>query len=706
MRKDAKYRAECLDAWNKFDPNPYVHTLKINIIPPKPRAEDIENFGKEIHDRKFRPIVPRVVKDQSGDIWFEGYESLEKEDAFLKKLSGYRKNGYWFYNRDKLEWITGDHWYALNVMRIMSSVRDPETGLLRPKRNLPNFLDAQQHLFWAWEEALKSRYVSGLLILGPRRLGKSLCGYATILNRATRTYDVNFTMQAQNRDLVKILYKTLVDIWENMPPHPYFMPPYDTKTQGGLHLIAPAKVGKKDYILKRNEESLNTHILHGTNKSSKFDGAFAMISFLDEISKWDNQDINETVGTMAETLKMGGLEPVGKMYSCTTAENIGGKTLEPFTRLYKASNSDKRDKLGVTPSGLLGIFISGAMGYRHDPVEDGDLPERFSKPTVDEWGYSDIEAATAIHEYMRSIKKGDEKIKWIRMYPLTEDEPLIIGTTACAFDSERLNDQLIYNDKTRVLVKEPVVQGRFEWVPGREWREAYFTPSNDGHHFLSWMPEPQDRNKLDFSGYLLKPLRNNVALGVDPFSHKYHEDKKFSKGAIASLCLGYPLTHPEIGFVHIYNHRPESPQAFLAEVMKAAMFFSSSIYIENQKNDIYNMATERGLQLFFEKDPMNLHRKNAGISTRGDEYRISLINGLMQYITDHVGRVVGFDKNMDEIISYGDCPFDDLIKDWLKFDSQKWTKYDLTVASMLALCALRKPAYAPFVGTRNFSDYF
>lgn len=706
MKNDAIYKAECIEIWNNFNPNPVVDKLKITCIPKKPKPESIANFGLPSDDRIFRPVLPKVVQDNAGEIWFEGYETLEKEDEFLDKIADWRKNGYWFYNDHKLEWITGDHWYALNCMSIMSKIRDKETGRLIPKRQLPTFIDAQQDIFWAWEECMKARYVSGLLVFGPRRLGKSLCGYGTILNSATRTFDANYTMQAQSRDLVKALYRELTEIWTHAPKHPNLSPPFDPKTAGGLHFVATAKMNKKTMLLQKSVENLNTHILYGTNKSSKFDGLFVFISFLDEICKWDNQDITETVATMVETLKMGGLEPVGKMYAATTAENIGGKTLEPFTRLWRSSNCDNRDVLGTTTSGLLGVFMSGAKGYRHDPEEDGKLPEMFQKPTVNKHGHSNIELATEIILYMRSRRKGEELIKFIRKYPLNENEPLVFGNSTCPFDTERLNDQLNHNEYIRATVNDRIVRGEFIHVPGREWREVMFRPSADGYHLISWMPEAQDRNKWEMHGHLIKPTRRYCAMGSDPFSHKYHEDKKFSKGALATLCLGYPGTHSNVGFVHTYCHRPESPEVFLDENLKAAMFYSSPIYMENMKSDLLTLARTRGFELFFEKNPLNLSQKNPGIATKNQTHRDTLVNNLMAYVADYVGKLVSMDKDGNEIIEYGDCPHDELLLDWLGFDSMSWTKSDLTVASMMALCALRKPVYAPLTGFRNFSDYF
>ena len=83
------------------------------------------------------------------------------------------------------------------------------------------------------------------------------------------------------------------------------------------------------------------------------------------------------------------------------------------------------------------------------------------------------------------------------------------------------------------------------------------------------------------------------------------------------------------------------------------------------------------------KDPLNAKSKTDGISTRSDTTRLEMDNKIMAHIYDNVGRI-------DES-TMGNCFFDDLIKDWKEFNPQKRTKYDLSIASGLALLGTLKP---------------
>jgi hypothetical protein len=86
-------------------------------------------------------------------------------------------------------------------------------------------------------------------------------------------------------------------------------------------------------------------------------------------------------------------------------------------------------------------------------------------------------------------------------------------------------------------------------------------------------------------------------------------------------------------------------------------------------------------------------RKIEGVPMSGKLVRQQAINGLMTYIYKYVGKIskqvqkedFGFsDKDLRDDL-YGNMPFNDQIEDLLKFDADKWTDYDNTVASMIAV---------------------
>lgn len=702
MSKPSKYEIECIDAWHSFNYDIRVSGLKITCIPEKPPFDSIPNYGRPRHERKFKSSVPETIEDADGRIWFKGYDTVEKEKRLLKKFHEWRNTGYWFYNGDRLEFITGDHWYQLSVLKIkLKEVKADGTGTRG--RNLPHFIDAHRDLFYFWRMVSLHKYCFGMLFLGYRRFGKTGDAIACKLNKNTQTKDAVSGIQAQNDKFAGRIFKELVAQWRNLPQHPYFFPIHtgESDPASALKFYAPNKSSKHNQRVEINEEALNTIIDFRATNAVAYDGEPISDLLMDEVSKWVTANLTEIMSVNIETLA-DGLEALGKIYATTTAENIGGKTLPEFIQLWNESDLDKRDGIGQTPSRLWRVFISADQGYRHNPSEDGELPEDLKHPTIDEFGYSDRDRARKVILYARSKMSGETLVRYIRKYPLTAEEALMYSATNCPFDTKKLNTQLTWNENTRVTIGDSVVQGNFAWEPGLEFRRSVWQPSDQGRWLQCWMPAEADRNQWDVQNGILVPTRQWVFTGIDPFDHKTTEEYKHSNGASASLCLGYPITHPEQGFVCIYNNRPPDPYIFYEDMIKQAMFYSSPIMVENQKYGIVKWLEHHGFGGFVEPNPMRVGQKNDGISTKDADLRIAMINGLMAYIHKYVGQRKETDADGDEIEVYGNCPFDMLLKDWIMFNPMQWLKSDLTVASMLSLLALRKVEYE-FVNTQSYT---
>lgn len=99
-------------------------------------------------------------------------------------------------------------------------------------------------------------------------------------------------------------------------------------------------------------------------------------------------------------------------------------------------------------------------------------------------------------------------------------------------------------------------------------------------------------------------------------------------------------------------------------------------------------------------DAFNTNSKTVGISMRDLKKRSILVDRMISYVNDNVGV-------LDEANQvYSDHYFDFLLRDWYNFnpDGEAWTKYDLSVATLLALIGLEKPHYTP--PQYKLSDFF
>lgn len=683
-KRKHKYRDECKEAYDNFNRERIIGEVEIKCIPEPPPYNKIDNYALSKDERIFKKTpLPEIeyLEDDEGNIIGTKFEGLDEKEEyeFLKKLYKYRTEGYWFYNRDRLEYITGEHWYYLNVIKI-DVVR--KIGKIKKKvKDTPNFVDSDRNFFLVWQQVRENPYAYGLINVTGRRDGKSSRGLSMGVNAVTGNKGVNCGLQAQNAGMASSLFQRAVRMWQQLPEHEFFFPMHsgDDNPKTKLDLRPPKKRSSKTRVNIKREALYSWFDWRSTTEHA-YDGEGLFYYMLDEASKIENCDVNELVNVVRETLADGSYA-IGKMLITSTAENIGGKTLKQFEELWQNSNPLKTNAVGQTATGLIRYFKPASMGYRHDP-EDGNLPQELQKPTIDKWGYSDEETARKVILALRKGKSGNRLIEFIRKYPLDVSEAFTYGVSESPFDTVKLNQQKAYNHDLKRF-QDPIVRGNFEWKHGVRFGEVEFRPREDGRWLVQGFLSDEDTNCMvqHFDGK--KPARGYCITGIDSFDHEKTEDNKFSKGAGVTLCVSNKY-YARPTFVCIYNNRPPTPEMFYEDMLKQSIFYSSTAVIENQKPSIIRQWKKWGYGGFIAKDPLNPKSKTDGVSTRSEDTSNEMTNLNMNFIYDNVG-------HLDEAGSVGNCYFDELIEDWLQFNPQKRTKYDLSIASQLALLGTLRP---------------
>tara|TARA_R110000787_G_scaffold20623_7_gene61428 strand:+ start:1940 stop:4048 length:2109 start_codon:yes stop_codon:yes gene_type:complete len=677
---------ECKKAHDEFIPERFLQGLRITCVPKPPPANKIANYGLKIEDRRFKPFpLPEIEEIYDNDDNVIGTKfrdhTQEEEHKLLKELYEYRTKGFWFYNRDRLEYLTGDHWYYLNVIKI--KIIKKSNGTLKKVSGLPNWNDADRNFYYFWREVEMHHFQFGVILVSGRRSGKTSKAISILLNAATSTVDADCGLQAQNGKMAASIFSRLVRTWQNLPEHEFFFPMHvgDDNPKTTLDLRPPKKRSSKTRVNVK-QKALFSKIDYRSTTSHAYDGEGLHRMFLDEASKIDGCDVNELINVIRETLAEGS-RASGKMLITSTAENIGGKTLKQFEELVTNSDPSKTNDLGQTSSGFMFYFMSATKAYRHDP-EDGNLPEHLTKATLDDWGYSDEEAARNVILALRKGKSGNRLIEFIRKYPLDVSEAFTYGVTDSPFDVVKLNQQKAHNHDIKRF-QDPIIRGNFEWDGGVRFTKVVFHPRPDGKWLVQNLLKPESTNQSTNSMKGKTPTRFECITGIDSFDHDQTEEtteSKFSKGAGVTLChSGGYYSRPT--FVCIYLNRPPKAEIFYEDMLKQSIFYSSPAMIENQKPTILSFWKKNGYGGYIMKDPLNAKSKTDGISTRSDTTRLEMDNKIMAHIYDNVGRI-------DES-TMGNCFFDDLIKDWKEFNPQKRTKYDLSIASGLALLGTLKP---------------
>ena len=150
-----------------------------------------------------------------------------------------------------------------------------------------------------------------------------------------------------------------------------------------------------------------------------------------------------------------------------------------------------------------------------------------------------------------------------------------------------------------------------------------------------------------------------------------------------------------------YLNRPPKETIFYEDVIMACVFYGMQFLPENNKPGIINWAVDNGFRHYVMKTQQGDYTKSNsrnwiyGVATSGEIVREIGIGNVEEYIYDYIGKIspdiqrnkFGIAENEINSEMHGNCPFDDILDDWEKFDSGKWTIYDMTVATIITMLA-------------------
>lgn len=637
----------------------YIANIKINL-PTPPEQKSILNYDKPIKEQKWE--VPKVLSDSE----YEDLTNKEKVD-YLTDEYFKRKNGLFFFNCGGIEYITGVHYHYLAYWKISG------TGS-------PDFRDSDRDFFYCWDSVVNDSDCYGLLFFTNRRDGKTEKSLNILYEYASKTEEINAGIQSQTIDDAKQIFQRLVYSWRKMPS--YFKPvdSGDKNPKVSLRFEEPSIRSTKG-LIKKYKKVLNTLIGYRSSSESAYDGYALWRYYCDEFGKFNDGDSYERWKIVKPTLTDGGREIRGKAIFTTTVEEIEKGGGQSALDMHNDSDPLQKGEDGRTKSGMYRLFKPAYYGY---------------KGYTNEYGYSDFEGAKKILIAERKGLDGKDLIAIQRKYPFTIKEAFQSSLIGGTFSTEKITQQRDWNVVNNIVPRK----GKFIWED-RQNLKVRFVDDPKGNIDVSWLPKEEDANKVTMVNGLPSPTDTSLACGIDSFDHRTTVDqKKFSQGAMVGFRK-YDLNNPRNSnsFFLKYLDRPPKETMFYDDVMKACVYFSMGFLHENNKPTIGNYATDNGFRHYVKKTQQGDYTKSnsrnyvSGISTSGEIVREAMIGKMEIYIYDYIGKIIPkiqmdklgiLEKDINPDL-HGECMFDDLLADWEKFQSTKWTDYDLSVASMLAL---------------------
>jgi len=612
------------------------------------------------------------------DEWAESpREFRSKHTPYIQEEFKRRREGVWFYNDGVPTYITGRHYMMLQWSKI-------DIGY-------PSFLDFQRKLFTHFAACEADPRALGQIYTKCRRSGYTNMSACMEVDEATQVKEKLIgIMSKTGKDAQEnIFMKKVVPIFKSYPF--FFKPIQDGTTNPRMELAfrEPSKRITKNNKTSHKGEALDTIINWKNTTANAYDGEKLHMLYLDEAGKWERPLDIQDVWRIHRTCLIVGRRVIGKALVGSTVNPMdrGGSQ---FKKLYYNSDPYERNSNGRTKSGLYKIFIpayealEGFFDKHGNPVIDDpkEAVEGLDGETIT------IGAKTYLQNERKALM-GDpyELNEVIRQFPFSEDEAFRDSTKSSHFNIGKIYEQIAHNEE---VYPSPVVRGNFMWKDGIQDSQVVWSPDKNGKWRVSWLP-PQESRNLKVTKYGKHHPGNPLigVGGVDSYDLDKTVDGRGSKGA-CHFYNKFNMQFPSNIFVAEYAERPPLARIFYEDILMASVFYGYPLLIENNKYGIVRYFEARGYDEYVMNRPEHLtppgssnNVKTKGIPSNSKDVIQAHAQAIEAYVHEHVG------MNGDTG-DYGRMYFNRTLQDWIGFNIDDRTKFDMTISSGLALLASQK----------------
>lgn len=616
-------------------------------------------------------------------IWYKGvlkawddYDKKKKDDDdefYDDRLEKYkaqewdrRLNGFWFKNNGGSVFLTGTHYYFLQVWML-------DTGV--PDFRMPD-LEKAYFMQYCIEDPL----CMGMVEVTKRRFGKSFWAGLFIIEYITRTKMTNGGIQSKTgKDAKKFFGKTVVNPFRRLPK--FFRPVYDTSL--GANPKSEIRFQRSNIRGKKadeniSEDELGSLVDHESADKVAYDGQKLHRYVADECGKTVEEDIYERHEVIRYCLLDDKGKIIGKALYTTTVEKIDSDkdgVQDAFKELWKQSDHNNRNELGMTGSGLYRFFMS-AKKTRH----------------IDKYGYPNEEKTLKEILTERETVKGNPRSlsARIRKEPLTIEEAFYEDGEKCVFNITNIIE------REKWLADNPIHKREILYYMDGETQKVKWRDANKNELDFCWKVSPDaelnipDTNKSFLDGTMRRPGRTKSgAISVDSYSNS-QGGRKYGSKASAWMGRRYdPLNPNSTGKPtgHLYG-RPREKDELHKQVMLAAIYHGYLVYYEHTADDYYSFFGDRGKIGYLGRYPMSL---------------IDVTKRNKENLERHRGTPItpfSLTKQLDNGIAYFEnhcdkLDFEEIFPPAKKFDPYNRTEYDIIVSLLIIITVLIEPINLP-----------
>lgn len=649
-------------------------------LPQVPSNKEIlfHELPKEEQYWRREPMPKDLLTIRSMDEWAEAPREFRgKYTPYIQKEFTRRREGVWFYNNGIPTYLTGRHYMMLQWSKI-------DIGY-------PSFLDFQRKLFTHFLACEVDPRSLGQIYTKCRRSGYTNMSACIEVDEGTQVKEKLLgIMSKTGKDAQEnIFMKKVVPIFKSYPF--FFKPIQDGTTNPRMELAfrEPSKRITKNNKTSHKGEALDTIVNWKNTTANAYDGEKLHMLYLDEAGKWERPLDIQDVWRIHRTCLIVGRRVIGKALVGSTVNPLdrGGSQ---FKKLYYNSDPYERNSNGRTKSGLYKIFIpaydalEGFFDKHGNPViNDPKKPVEGLDGEV-----IDIGAKTYLNNERKALM-GDpyELNEVIRQFPFSEDEAFRDSTKSSHFNIGKIYEQISHNEE---VYPSPVVRGNFMWKGGVQDSEVVWSPDKNGKWRVSWLPPQDIRNKKISKHGKYHPGNPLIGVGgVDSYDLDKTVDGRGSKGA-CHFYNKFNMQHPSNIFIAEYAERPPLARIFYEDILMASVFYGYPLLIENNKYGIVRYFEARGYDEYVMNRPEHLtppgsshNVKTKGIPSNSKDVIQAHAQAIEAYVHEHVGL-------NNDTGSYGRMYFNRTLEDWIGFNIDDRTKFDMTISAGLALLGSQK----------------
>lgn len=599
-------------------------------------------------------------KDEDPEFYDERLEKY-KAEQWDRRL-----NGFWFMNNGEAVYLTGTHYYFLQVWML-------DTGI--PDFRMPD-LDKAYFMQYCIEDPL----CMGLVEVTKRRFGKSFWAGLFITEYITRTKMTNGGIQSKTgKDAKKFFGKTIVSPFRRLPK--FFRPVYDTSLGANPKSeirFQRANVRGKKADENISDDELGSLIDHESADKVAYDGQKLHRYVADECGKTVEEDIYERHEVVRYCLLDDKGKIIGKALYTTTVEKIDSDkdgVQEAFKTLWNESDQNNRNELGMTGTGLYRFFMT-AKKTRH----------------IDKYGYPNEEKTEREILAERESVKGNTRAlsARTRKEPITIQEAFSTDADKCIFNVQNIDNREQELKDKPVYKRKIVFEVTFDKENKRsvKWRDIN-KREKDFHWQITYgLTADFESNKYEWESSLRKPVRaSEFVINVDSYGNN-QGGRKYGSKASAWLGRKYDVRDPENTFKAIGNlyGRPQEKSKLHEQVMLCAEYFSCQAWYEFNSDDYDPYFGDRGKRLYLGIFPLSTIPPDKRASTE----RLRGFPTTPFSLTRQNDVTIAYFESYSHLIDWPE-----LLDNAKKYDPYDRTKFDMVVSFEMLIVCLMEPVYVP-----------